>query len=314
MGLTNARINWSVPAVTMNGNVVASNNRLPTAAQQRVLSQRAATTHFEIAVVERISGAGGNISAAQFQQWRDGTLPRNANGQLTAAAQAIEKRLNDLRDKGELFRPSVPSTVWTGNNAVDSRVTAWNYSTTIGGLTAGKTYMVFIFAVSDTRDVQSVVARQQIKMPGNANTERARLSPTLTILNRNNQTDQPRLGDNILKMSYRLANNIHAPLVNMAGTTVTLSIGIGAGQPVEHQFELKNEDGTIIGRSGDDFTLMVLKDELAFSNSPVGTGTLLLSGEGIRAGAGQVNVVLASITNLTGAETFNGTRNVRVTI
>jgi hypothetical protein len=316
LGLTTAQINWRVPAVTLNDEGrVASNGRVPTLAQQRTLDQRAATTHFQVAVIERIPGAGGNISAAQFHQWLNGTLPSNNTGN------AIKARLDALRDSGELYRTLVHTKDvdgneinWTGNNANENRVTAWNYSTTIDGLTAGKTYMVFVSAVSSNLGVHSVVARQQIKMPGSANTNLARLSPTLTMQNRSaaQHHDQPRLDSNTLTMSYRLANNIHAPLVNLAGATITLNIGIGQGvAPTPHVFVLNNNATATV----DGMTLTVLKDELAFSNSRVGTGTLLLSGDGIRAGVGQVNVVLVGINGVTGADVFvNGKRNVRVTV
>ena len=59
----------------------------------------------------------------------------------------------------------------------------------------------------------------------------------------------------------------------------------------------------------------MLNDEHAFNNSPARSGTFLLTGDGIRVGAGQVNVVLAGMTGVANANDFtNGNRNVRVTV
>jgi hypothetical protein len=134
-----ATINWTVQAVPATANQTTTANRA-------ILAQRAATTHFEIAVVD------GNVTAAQFQRWLAGTLP----------AGALKDRIDDALLVNGVFTPTQtePAKNEVGDElgTPNTRGNTLGYSTSIEGLLSGQRYTVFVFAVSDV-GVRSIAGR-----------------------------------------------------------------------------------------------------------------------------------------------------------
>ena len=129
-----AEINWTVQVVPATANQ-------NTAANRAILAQRAATAHFDVFVVE------GNVTAAQFQQWLNGTLPN------TSAGDTLKDRLDAALLVNGVLTPTKtePAKNEAGEElgTPNTRGNILGYSTSADGLLSGQRYTVFVYAVSD---------------------------------------------------------------------------------------------------------------------------------------------------------------------